>query len=117
MLCAVHGRVGILKHISEFFDINVQTKSKAETALHLASYYGHLEMVEHLLGLGARVDLKNEYGETPIEAAGHSKKPGAAECTKALVAVRDSEKREAQRKAAKRAAEGVGAPQAKRQAL
>ena len=84
MLCAVHGRAGILRHVAEFFDINVQTKSKAETALHLASYFGRHEQVKHLLDLGARVDLKNEYGETPVEAAAHSKKEGAAECKRLM---------------------------------
>eukprot|EP00520_Triparma_pacifica_P001360 CAMPEP_0118646974 /NCGR_PEP_ID=MMETSP0785-20121206/8357_1 /TAXON_ID=91992 /ORGANISM="Bolidomonas pacifica, Strain CCMP 1866" /LENGTH=518 /DNA_ID=CAMNT_0006539033 /DNA_START=92 /DNA_END=1644 /DNA_ORIENTATION=- len=80
MLCAIHGRTQILAHLGPYFEVNYRTKSKLETALHLSAYYGRVNMCKELLSLGADVSLVNEYNETPLQAAGHSKNPGAREC-------------------------------------
>jgi hypothetical protein len=84
MLCAIHDRPLTLAHLGTFFDINYRTKSKMETALHLAAYYGRAGMVRELVNLGADVGLVNEYNETPLQAAGHSKMEGARECEEVL---------------------------------
>ena len=68
--------------------------------------------MKHLLDLGASVDLKNEYGETPVEAAAHSKKDGAAECKKLMEEAWNRERGRAK----KRGRGGEEEPQRKRQA-
>ncbi|GMI33400.1 hypothetical protein TrCOL_g5359 [Triparma columacea] len=80
MLCAIHNKPQTLDYLGTYFDINYRTKSKMETALHLAAYYGRGVMVKKLLSLGADSKLVNEYNETPVQAAGHSKVEGAREC-------------------------------------
>ena len=36
------------------------------TALHIASYLGHLEVVRYLLSIGVRVNPENRWGSTPL---------------------------------------------------
>ncbi|XP_061110524.1 oxysterol-binding protein-related protein 1-like isoform X1 [Conger conger] len=53
-------------------NINCRGKNKANlgwTALHLASYFGHREVVEELLKAGADVNLANEEGDTALHKA------------------------------------------------
>ncbi|KAG9328922.1 hypothetical protein JZ751_009267 [Albula glossodonta] len=53
-------------------DINCRGKMKANsgwTALHLACYFGHTEVVEELLKAGADVNLANEAGDTALHKA------------------------------------------------
>ena len=45
--------------------VNAQDKSQI-TPLHLASYYGRIEIVRMLLNHGATVDAKDELGQTPL---------------------------------------------------
>lgn len=54
------------------FDINIRGKSKSTngwTGLHLASYFGHQEVVECLLRHGADVNVINSVGDTPLHKA------------------------------------------------
>ena len=39
---------------------------RGETPLHLASYMGHLLIVEQLIDRGANINCRNEYNETPL---------------------------------------------------
>ncbi|KAJ8337028.1 hypothetical protein SKAU_G00382480 [Synaphobranchus kaupii] len=53
-------------------NINCRGKKKANsgwTALHLACYFGHTEVVEELLKAGADVNLANEEGDTALHKA------------------------------------------------
>ncbi|MDD9331659.1 MAG: ankyrin repeat domain-containing protein [Wolbachia sp.] len=46
---------------------NVDEKNNCnETALHLATEYGHVEVVKNLIGAGANINEKNSRGETPL---------------------------------------------------
>ncbi|XP_036442648.1 oxysterol-binding protein-related protein 1 isoform X1 [Colossoma macropomum] len=54
------------------FDINCKGKSKSNfgwTALHLACYFGHRDVVEELLKAGADGNLTNNVGDTPLHKA------------------------------------------------
>ncbi|TRY94399.1 hypothetical protein DNTS_027940 [Danionella cerebrum] len=53
-------------------DINCKGKSKSNhgwTPLHLASYFGHRDVVEALLKAGADANLSNNVGDTPLHKA------------------------------------------------
>ncbi|XP_077441178.1 oxysterol-binding protein-related protein 1 isoform X1 [Vanacampus margaritifer] len=53
-------------------DINCKGKSKSNrgwTPLHLASYFGHTDVVDELLKAGADVNLPNNVGDTPLHKA------------------------------------------------
>jgi len=106
MLCAIHDKPAVLAYIGPYFEVNYRTKSKMETALHLAAYYGRVGMCRELVSLGADVTLVNEYNEIPLQAAGHSKKEGARECEVLL--------REAERMGTKRGREEGGQGGAKK---
>jgi hypothetical protein len=86
MAAAVAGYVEIAELLILEFgaDVNVQTKSKLETALHLAAYYGQLEVVKLLLSVPEPADctLVNDEGETAEQAGrntGHTN-PAAFAC-------------------------------------
>jgi len=36
------------------------------SALHIASYLGHFEVVRYLLSIGVRVNQENRWGSTPL---------------------------------------------------
>ena len=57
----------------------LQTKQKRETALHLAAYHGHEEVVKVLLQAEANTTMVNEYQETAQQAAHGAGKEGAAQ--------------------------------------
>ncbi|XP_061635630.1 oxysterol-binding protein-related protein 1 isoform X3 [Phyllopteryx taeniolatus] len=53
-------------------DINCKGKSKSNRGwrpLHLASYFGHIDVVDQLLKAGADVNLPNNIGDTPLHKA------------------------------------------------
>ncbi|KAM6948733.1 oxysterol-binding protein-related protein 1-like [Aplochiton taeniatus] len=62
-----------LRHTKQpSFNINCRGKSKAIagwTPLHLASYFGHQEIVQELLKAGADANVQNNMGDTPLHKA------------------------------------------------
>ncbi|KAL4703724.1 hypothetical protein ACJJTC_016731 [Scirpophaga incertulas] len=76
---ARHGELAVVKALLEAkvdnkltLDINCKGKSKSNlgwTALHLATYFGHVGVVEALLEAGANVDEVNETGDTALHKA------------------------------------------------
>jgi len=46
---------------------NIKNKSFGSTALHVAAFYGHKEIVELLLLNGADYNIKNNYNSLPID--------------------------------------------------
>ncbi|XP_064202597.1 oxysterol-binding protein-related protein 1-like [Anguilla rostrata] len=64
----------LLAKIKEEIGLNINCRGKKKansgwTALHLASYFGHREVVEELLKAGADVNLANEEGDTALHKA------------------------------------------------
>ena len=87
MLAAIHGRhmaAAALVELKAFVDM--QTKQKRETALHLAAYHGHEEVVKVLLQAEANTTMVNEYQETAQQAAHGAGKEGAAKLIAAAAA-------------------------------
>ena len=67
---------------SEYKDPNIVDKLLECTALHLASYKGHQEVVEELLNRGAKVNQQCLSGHTPLHLASYK---GHQEVTKTLL--------------------------------
>uniref|UniRef100_A0A4W3GAL6 Ankyrin repeat and SOCS box containing 10 n=1 Tax=Callorhinchus milii TaxID=7868 RepID=A0A4W3GAL6_CALMI len=58
------------EHLLDFGgQVGKRTEDKGDSALHVAARFGLEEHVRLYLGRGARVDLTNESGETPLHAA------------------------------------------------
>nr|XP_029133456.1 oxysterol-binding protein-related protein 1-like [Labrus bergylta] len=56
-------------------NVNCRSKSKTSsgwTALHLACYFGHRDVVEELLKAGADANLQNNMGDTPLHKAAYT---------------------------------------------
>ena len=68
---AQSGVVEVLRELYEFCgpDIVTATDEDGYTALHRASYNGHIEAVEFLLSVGARVDVRTADGWQPLHSA------------------------------------------------
>ncbi|XP_063824793.1 oxysterol-binding protein-related protein 1-like [Ostrinia nubilalis] len=76
---ARHGELSIVKALLEAnregkltMDINCKGKNKSNlgwSPLHLASYFGHVEVVRALMEAGANVDAINDTGDTPLHKA------------------------------------------------
>ena len=82
MAAAMHGKVGCAQILLQEMgaDPDVTTASKRETALHLAAFGGHYEVVSVLLESGASVALVNEYNETAEHSALAASKAKDATC-------------------------------------
>ena len=52
-------------------DTNARCNSYGDntTALHLAAFSGHAQVVKELIGAGARLDAKDSRGKTPLDIA------------------------------------------------
>ena len=85
MLASIHGRAQAaraLLGLGAFVDM--QTKQKRETALHLAAYHGHTDVCKVLLEGNCNTTLVNEYNETACHSAlGNKQDECAALITKA----------------------------------
>ncbi|XP_064072407.1 oxysterol-binding protein-related protein 1 [Vanessa tameamea] len=76
---ARHGEISVVKALLEAnkegklrLDINCKGKSKTNlgwTPLHLATYFGHMDVVEVLLDAGVDVDEVNDTGDTALHKA------------------------------------------------
>ncbi|XP_072939299.1 oxysterol-binding protein-related protein 1-like [Epargyreus clarus] len=74
-----HGEISVVKALLEAkkegkltLDIDCKGKSKSNlgwTPLHLATYFGHKDVVETLLEAGAKVDEVNDSGDTALHKA------------------------------------------------
>ncbi len=74
---ATYGKVEVIKSlVSEGFDINVIAFESQSSALHVAAEFGYLGTVRVLCEQGLDGNLKNRYGQTPLEAAKDANKRG-----------------------------------------
>jgi ankyrin repeat protein len=76
---ASEGNVKEVRTLLEFGSIDLnQGDYDHRTALHLAANEGHLEVVELLCKAGAYLDVKDRWGETPLDDARKAKKNSAS---------------------------------------
>ncbi|KAJ3460923.1 hypothetical protein MRS44_011790 [Fusarium solani] len=68
---ALHGHVGAVKHILEkdLSSLDKVESTNTWTALHVAIYKGHEEIVSMLLKAGSRLDMRAKDGSTPLMTA------------------------------------------------
>ena len=59
--------------------MNIST-SYGNTALHRASYHGHLEIVQLLLCQGADVNIRDNHGSTALDLASYRGRLNVADC-------------------------------------
>lgn len=70
MVAIHHGRLTVVDTLLELgVDINFQDANSGESALYLASGYGHVEIVSALLQKGAHKDARDRDGRTALLAA------------------------------------------------
>ena len=77
------GQSGVLDVLRELHEargpaILGETDEDGYTALHRASYNGHVDIVEYLIGAGARVDARTADGWQPLHCACRWNKVGVA---------------------------------------
>ena len=63
---------------------DIQNPKNGNTALHYAAEMGYTPILKALLAFGAKFDIKNKAGKTPLETASDSKADGAKECMEVL---------------------------------
>ena len=65
------GCAAIVERLISYYgcDINARQKKDEGTALHVAAYYGHGDVVELLLKHGSDRTARNKYNETALESA------------------------------------------------
>uniref|UniRef100_A0A8C4H1K9 Oxysterol-binding protein n=1 Tax=Dicentrarchus labrax TaxID=13489 RepID=A0A8C4H1K9_DICLA len=73
----LHAQEGSCSHIQRLLQSRIDhgTRSKASsgwTPLHLASYFGHRDVVEELLKTGADANVQNDMGDTPLHKAAYT---------------------------------------------
>jgi ankyrin repeat protein len=72
----------VKQHLAAGTDVNAKDKD-GWTPLHPASYEGHQEIVELLIGKGADVNVKVEFGpfqgKTPLDSANNRGRTGIAD--------------------------------------
>lgn len=62
------GNRDIIRNLSESSaSVNSKTKNSGLTPLHLAAHFGNIEAVQILLQYGAKFDIVNRDGETPLD--------------------------------------------------
>ncbi|KAG0350334.1 hypothetical protein BGZ54_003894 [Gamsiella multidivaricata] len=71
-MAAIGNLKAVLHYCQSGVNVNAQNSMNGWTALHWATHRGHEPVVRALLMRGARVDVKNNKGQTPVELA---KKP------------------------------------------
>lgn len=55
-------------YLQDACDINACTNEN-QTALHIAVFQGHLDIVERLVGYGAQLNIQDSNGSTPLHLA------------------------------------------------
>jgi ankyrin repeat protein len=66
-IAAYEGKMGTVRDaIESGSDVNVTDPEKSLTALHMAAYNGHSEIVKLLIDHGATIDCRDAEGKTPL---------------------------------------------------
>ncbi len=63
---AKFGQVAVMERLLQVYDIDVNAKSSCETALHKAARGNHLDAVKLLISRGAKLDVTDRHGRTPL---------------------------------------------------
>jgi ankyrin repeat protein len=66
-IAAYEGKIGTVRDaIESGSDVNATDPEKSLTALHMAAYNGHSEIVKLLIDHGATIDCRDNEGKTPL---------------------------------------------------
>ena len=68
MTASCHGHLEVLRYLLEQ-GANRDTSTEGETALHLAAEVGFCEIAKLLMVYGAELNVRNRFGELPIDVA------------------------------------------------
>ena len=82
-ICSKNGNLDGLNELIAAGGVDINESGRwGDTSLHYASFNGHLEVVNVLVGAGAEVNKTNNNGDTPLHLASRS---GHLEVIKALI--------------------------------